>query len=136
LHPPVSFPSVVSLRSPTRIAFADPQGNISSDIDWNALEEKNAEYLKDVFHHYYSKDRGSLFHLKSILALHRHSSKPKRRPKYMYLGSANFSSSAWGKVEGEGRNRAIAAMLRTERLEKMANFECGVVVRGEDIEGC
>ncbi|KAJ7921901.1 hypothetical protein B0H13DRAFT_2413773 [Mycena leptocephala] len=100
LHPPVSFPSVVSLRSPTRIAFVDPQGNISSHIDWNALEEKNAEYLKDH------------------LALHRHSSNQKRRPMYMYLGSANFSSSAWGKVEREGRNRAIAAILRTERLEK------------------
>ncbi|KAJ7864715.1 hypothetical protein B0H13DRAFT_2563433 [Mycena leptocephala] len=117
LHPPVSFPSVVSLRSPTRIAFVDPQGNISSHIDWNALEEKNAEYLKDH------------------LALHRHSSNQKRRPMYMYLGSANFSSSAWGKVEREGRNRAIAAILRTERLEKVANFECGVVVRGEDTEG-
>jgi hypothetical protein len=114
----------------------DPQGNISSHIDWNALEEKNTEYLKDVFHHYYSKDRGSLFHLKSILAFHRQSSNPKRRPKYMYLGSANFSSSAWGKVEREGRNRVIAAMLRTERLEKMANFECGVVVRGRTLRGC
>ncbi|KAJ7901298.1 hypothetical protein B0H13DRAFT_1883168 [Mycena leptocephala] len=123
LHPPIWFPSVVSLCPPTRIAFVDPQGNISSHIDWNALEEKNTEYLKDVFHHYYSKDRA------------RASSPFTRRPKYMCLGSTNFSSSAWGKVEREGRNRVIAAMLRTERLEKMANFECGVVVRGEDIEG-
>ncbi|KAF7343157.1 Phospholipase D/nuclease [Mycena venus] len=126
-----SFPLTYVLASPS---FVNPQGNISSHIDWNALEEKNAEYLKDVFHHYYSKDRGSLFHLKSIFALHRHSSNPKRRPMYMYLGSANFSSSAWGKVEREGRNKVIADTLQTERLEKVANFECGVVVRGDAIE--
>lgn len=90
------------LASPS---FVDPQGNILSHIDWNALEEKKPVYLKDVFHHYYSKDRGSLFHLKSIFALHRHSSNPKRRLMYMYLGSANSSSSAWGKVEREGRNQ-------------------------------
>ncbi|KAJ7359885.1 tyrosyl-DNA phosphodiesterase-domain-containing protein [Mycena albidolilacea] len=126
------FPTTPDVRA-SRVRHA---GNISSHINWNALEEKNAGYLKDVFHHYCSRDRGSLFHLKSILALHRHSSTPKHRPMYIYLGSANFSSSAWGKVEREGRNGVIAATLRTERLEKVANFECGVVVRGEDMRGC
>ncbi|KAJ7349815.1 tyrosyl-DNA phosphodiesterase-domain-containing protein [Mycena albidolilacea] len=106
--------------------------NISCHMDWRKLEEKNAEYLKDVFYHYYSKDRGCLFHTKSILALH--ADAPKATPLYMYLGSANFSTNAWGAVKPEKR-LGVQATGITERLEGIGNFECGVVIKGWHIAG-
>ncbi|KAJ6577601.1 tyrosyl-DNA phosphodiesterase-domain-containing protein [Mycena capillaripes] len=108
-------------------------GNISSHIDWKSLPEKSAEYLKTVFYHYHSKDPGCLFHMKSILALH--ADAPKRTPLYMYMGSANFSAAAWGLVMPELRNSVVAATFQTERLERVANYECGVVIKGRDIAG-
>ncbi|KAJ7023575.1 tyrosyl-DNA phosphodiesterase-domain-containing protein [Mycena alexandri] len=107
--------------------------NISSHIDWRTLPEKGAEYLSTVFHHYRSKDPGTLFHLKIYVALH--ADKPKRTPLYLYMGSANISSSAWGVVKPELRSGVIAKSLATERLERVANFECGVVIKGRDIVG-
>ncbi|KAJ7219705.1 tyrosyl-DNA phosphodiesterase-domain-containing protein [Mycena haematopus] len=106
-------------------------GNISSHIDWASLDGTNSEFLKDVFHRWQSKDRGCLFHLKTILALR--AGQPKRTPLYMYTGSANFSLNAWGAVVPERRNRVIADTGATERVERIVNFECGVVVKGQDI---
>ncbi|KAJ7654071.1 tyrosyl-DNA phosphodiesterase-domain-containing protein [Mycena polygramma] len=108
-------------------------GNISSHIDWRAVPEKGADYLKSIFYHYRSKDPGCLFHMKSILALR--ADAPTRTPLYMYMGSANFSASAWGVVKPELRSSAVAATLGTERLERVANYECGVVIKGRDIAG-
>ncbi|KAF7366991.1 Phospholipase D/nuclease [Mycena sanguinolenta] len=109
----------------------DGSCNISSHINWSSL--KDGHYLKGLFHHYYSKDPGCLFHLKTILALR--ADNPKATPIYMYTGSANFSKGAWGAVMPEKREAVIARTLATERVEKIANYECGVVIRGEDIAG-
>ncbi|KAJ7704702.1 tyrosyl-DNA phosphodiesterase-domain-containing protein [Mycena metata] len=111
----------------------DAASNISCHIDWRALPEKGAEYLSDVFYHYRSRDPGCLFHMKVIFALH--ADNPKATPLYMYTGSANFSMSAWGVVRPDLRNGVIARTLALERLEKVANYECGVVIKGEDIVG-
>ncbi|KAJ7611404.1 tyrosyl-DNA phosphodiesterase-domain-containing protein [Mycena polygramma] len=111
----------------------DGASNISSHIKWRNLAEKSAEYLTTIFYHYRSKDPGCLFHMKSILALH--ADAPERTPLYMYMGSANFSASAWGNVMPELRDKVVADTLQTERLEGIANFECGVVIKGEDIAG-
>ncbi|KAJ7758335.1 tyrosyl-DNA phosphodiesterase-domain-containing protein [Mycena metata] len=107
--------------------------NISSHIDWRTLPEKGAEFLSTLFHHYHSKDPGTLFHSKIYIALH--ADDPKRTPLYLCMGSANISSSAWGVVKPELRNGVIAKSLATERLERVANFECGVVIKGRDIVG-
>ncbi|KAF7367003.1 Peptide hydrolase [Mycena sanguinolenta] len=106
-------------------------GNISSHMDWKSLEEDH--FVKSLFHHYYSKDPGCLFHLKTILVLR--ADAPKRTPLYMYIGSANFSTNAWGAVMPELRDRVIADTLTTERIERIANYECGVVIKGKDIAG-
>ncbi|KAJ6470942.1 tyrosyl-DNA phosphodiesterase-domain-containing protein [Mycena sanguinolenta] len=103
--------------------------NISSHINWNSLKE--GQYLKRLFHRYYSKDPDRLFHLKPILALR--ADNPEATPIYMYTGSAKFSQSAWGAVKEEGRDWMVADTLVTERVEKIANYECGVVIKGEDI---
>ncbi|KAJ7754374.1 tyrosyl-DNA phosphodiesterase-domain-containing protein [Mycena maculata] len=109
-------------------------GNIGSHITWGALEEKEAEYLKTVFHHYKSKDKWRLFHMKLILALH--TDAPKEEPPlYMYMGSANFSVAAWGTVHDEGRTSKIGATGEVLRLAGVRNYECGVVVKGGDIAG-
>jgi hypothetical protein len=70
--------------------------NISCHIDWKSLASKSAEYLQQVFYHYHSKDARHLFHLKSILALR--ADAPTETPLYMYMGSANFSAGAWGRL--------------------------------------
>ncbi|KAK7007642.1 phospholipase D/nuclease [Favolaschia claudopus] len=112
------------------------KSNISSHMDWNALEEHSAEYLRTVFHHYRSKDPRCLFHSKIILAFNSATKSNRRKPPvYMYLGSANFSAGAWGKVEPERRSKVQAEKNVTMRLEKVANFECGVVILGKRIEG-
>ncbi|KAF8188842.1 tyrosyl-DNA phosphodiesterase-domain-containing protein [Mycena galopus ATCC 62051] len=123
------FPTWADVEASNMPGFS----NISSHIDWKKLKEKKAEFLKTVFHHYHSKDKGNMFHLKTVLALH--AGEPKRTPLYMYMGSANFSTMAWGAVKKEKRNKFQAATGATVRIESMANFECGVVIRGKDIAG-
>ncbi|KAJ7753929.1 tyrosyl-DNA phosphodiesterase-domain-containing protein [Mycena maculata] len=110
----------------------DGAGNIGSHIVWKSLARNSAEYLKRIFYHYKSKDEGSLFHTKCILALR--AGQPAALPLYIYLGSHNFSSGAWGKVVPE-KCPAAAKKYGPVRLENVANFECGVVVKGEDIVG-
>ncbi|KAJ7450635.1 tyrosyl-DNA phosphodiesterase I [Mycena latifolia] len=106
-------------------------GNISSHIDWKNLEAKDAEYLKGVFYHYTSKDAGCMFHMKSILALHANA--PDAPPVYMYIGSHNFSAGAWGNVHVAVRNNLGGQ--EPLRVQGIANLECGIVVKGSDIEG-
>ncbi|KAJ6545333.1 tyrosyl-DNA phosphodiesterase-domain-containing protein [Mycena capillaripes] len=104
------FPTVADVENSN---FGKPgANNISSHINWRLLPEKSAEYLKTVFYHYHSKDPGWLFHTKSILALH-----------------------AGTDAGPDLRNWVVAKTFQTERLEKIANFECGVVVDGGDIVG-
>ncbi|KAJ7432396.1 tyrosyl-DNA phosphodiesterase-domain-containing protein [Mycena latifolia] len=103
--------------------------NIGCHIEWKKLEENLAEYLRDIFYHYTSKDAGCMFHLKSILGL-RADAPPAAPPLYMYVGSHNFSAAAWGTV--------LPALLDHgggATLQGVANLECGIVVKGGDIAG-
>ncbi|GAW13362.1 hypothetical protein ANO14919_027460 [Xylariales sp. No.14919] len=86
--------------------------------------------VKSIFHHYESKDRGKLFHQKSILAYNPLDS--TRPPYYVYVGSANFSQSAWGALEHDKRGNESTS---DKKLIKLANFECGVLVPGHLVEG-
>ncbi|KAJ7135137.1 tyrosyl-DNA phosphodiesterase-domain-containing protein [Mycena filopes] len=104
--------------------------NISCHIDWRAVREKNAEYLPSIFHHYYSKSPGALFHLKAVYVTR---ADDPNALVYMYTGSANLSGAAWGLVKPELRNGVIARTMATERLGKVMNFECGVVIAGSDV---
>ncbi|KAJ7116107.1 tyrosyl-DNA phosphodiesterase-domain-containing protein [Mycena crocata] len=121
---------VFPTRDDVEKSNAKAAGNISSHIDWKSLAEHGAEYLQTVFHHYHSKDPGCLFHMKSILALH--ADDPKKTPIYMYMGSANFSTAAWGRVFPDLRIDS-EANGHPLRLAKISNFECGIVVKGAHI---
>ncbi|KAJ7096868.1 hypothetical protein C8R44DRAFT_889466 [Mycena epipterygia] len=80
----------------------------ASNISSHIVWESLPECLKDTFYHYQSKDPGWLFHMKNILALH--ADKPDAPPLVVGMG----------------------ALLKVEDL---ANFECGVVIKGRDIVG-
>ncbi|KAG4432251.1 hypothetical protein IFR05_012257 [Cadophora sp. M221] len=85
--------------------------------------------VKGIFHHYKSKDTGKLFHQKLILAYSPQDT--NAAPYFVYIGSANFSQSAWGALEEDKkRNKATS----DTKLVKITNFECGVVIPGNIVE--
>jgi tyrosyl-DNA phosphodiesterase 1 len=86
--------------------------------------------IKKLFHHYESKDTGRLFHQKLILAYNPRDS--KALPYFVYVGSANFSQSAWGLLE---QDKKLNEATCNTKLVKLSNFECGVVIPGSLIEG-
>lgn len=53
-------------------------------------------------------------------------------PYYVYIGSANLSASAWGTLETDKKENDATCDLK---LIKTSNFECGVVIPGDVIEG-
>lgn len=85
--------------------------------------------IKNIFHHYESKDTGRLFHQKLILAYNPLDTNAP--PYYVYMGSANLSQSAWGALEQD--KKANETTCNT-KLVKLSNFECGVVIPGHLIE--
>lgn len=87
------------------------------------------EAIKNLFHHYQSKDSGKLFHQKLILAYD--PAEPTASPYYVYVGSANLSSSAWGALEKDKKENGATCDLK---LVRTSNFECGVVIPGRLIK--
>ncbi|PSR94177.1 tyrosyl-DNA phosphodiesterase-domain-containing protein [Coniella lustricola] len=85
--------------------------------------------VKDLFHHYHSKDTGRIFHQKLIMAYDYHDT--DALPYYLYVGSANLSQSAWGALEKDSRGNKETSDLK---LTKMSNFECGVVIPGNILQ--
>lgn len=88
------------------------------------------EAIKRLFHHYHSKDAGKLFHQKIILAYD--PLELTASPYYIYIGSANLSSSAWGVLEKDKKENEATCDLK---LVRTSNFECGVLVPGHLIKG-
>jgi tyrosyl-DNA phosphodiesterase-1 len=92
---------------------------------WN----KAPDAIKNLFHHYQSKDKGRLFHQKFVMAYNPRASTDL--PYYVYVGSANLSGSAWGYLEQDKKGNVATGDLK---LVKLRNFECGVVIPGHLIE--
>lgn len=86
--------------------------------------------IKNIFHHYESKDTGRLFHQKLILAYNPQDTTAS--PYYVYVGSANLSQSAWGALE---QDKKINEATCNTKLVKLSNFECGVVIPGHLVKG-
>jgi tyrosyl-DNA phosphodiesterase-1 len=86
--------------------------------------------IKNIFHHYESKDTGRLFHQKLILAYNPRDT--TTQPYYVYVGSANLSQSAWGALEQDKKANEATCNVK---LIKLTNFECGVVVPGHLVDG-
>ncbi|TGJ84554.1 hypothetical protein E0Z10_g4208 [Xylaria hypoxylon] len=87
--------------------------------------DKAPQEVKRIFHHYESKDRGKLFHQKLILAYNPRDN--TQLPYYAYVGSANFSQSAWGALEHDKKGNESTS---DKKLIKLTNFECGVLIPG------
>lgn len=85
--------------------------------------------VQNLFHHYHSKDAGRIFHQKLIMAYN--PDDPAAVPRYVYVGSANLSQSAWGALENDKRGNEATCDLK---LVKTTNYECGVVVPGDLLE--
>lgn len=85
--------------------------------------------VKDLFHHYHSKDTGRIFHQKLIMAYNPRDA--AALPHYIYVGSANLSQSAWGALEQDKRGIEATCNLK---VTKMTNFECGVVIPGNVLD--
>ncbi|KAI3399953.1 hypothetical protein diail_5109 [Diaporthe ilicicola] len=116
------YPTVEDVRS------ADEEAQHgASNIGCHIRPWKEApKAVKGIFHHYHSKDLGKLFHQKLILAYDPTLS--GSLPYYVYIGSANISSSAWGALEKDKKENKATCDLK---LIKTSNFECGVVVPGD-----
>ncbi|KAK8104929.1 phospholipase D/nuclease [Apiospora kogelbergensis] len=121
------FPTVSDVRA----ADTDSQEG-ASNIGCHLRPWATAsQAVKEIFHHYRSKDAGRLFHQKLIMAYD--PSQPDEVPHYIYVGSANLSRSAWGSVT-EDKKRGSEATCHT-KLTGVSNFECGVVIPGRLIMG-
>lgn len=150
------FPTHKDIQT-VRPRAAKAAGQIGAHFNWETLDPT----LRRQFWHYVSRDqmvqpggssnqRGCLFHSKSYLAflsnpIASSSESPNLEPPvYMYIGSANFSKAAWGKLIPSVTSRPrqydpapSKAKFQPElnRLADMCNFELGVLVRGKDVEG-
>lgn len=83
------FPSVGDVKNADREA-EEGASNIGCHLrPWDSAPTE----VKNIFHHYESKDTGRLFHQKFILAYNPQDTRAP--PYYVYIGSANFSSAAW-----------------------------------------
>lgn len=122
----IFFPTVSNVRE----ADTDSQegaSNIGCHLrPWDTASQA----VKEIFHHYRSKDAGRLFHQKLIMAYD--PSQSDEVPHYIYVGSANLSRSAWRSAWGsvtEDKKRCNEATCHT-KLTGGSNFECGVVIPG------
>ena len=102
--------------------------------------DKAPKELQELFHHYRSKDDGRLAHQKLIMVLDTSAgSNSAALPHYVYVGSANLSAAAWGKLEeggkakgnSKGKDGASTINLKC----KINNFECGAVIPGHLLMG-
>jgi hypothetical protein len=103
--------------------------------------------IKEMFHHYKSRDQepgnpyegesgaGCLFHQKFYMAMPEGTAVTDNttRPLWIYIGSANFTKAAWGQIFLDKRKQKSNPGAR--RLAQGNNFEAGVVVPGDEIEG-
>ena len=97
-------------------------------MNWGTAREE----IKALFSHYLSKDTGKLFHTKFLLALNP-SSPASALPYYLYMGSHNFSKSAWGrlaKVKDGNREDATRGL----KGDVCVNLECGVLIPRDVLE--
>jgi tyrosyl-DNA phosphodiesterase-1 len=120
------YPSVGDVKK-AHTSAQDAASNIGCHIrPW----ENAPLAIKNIFHHYESKDTGRLFHQKLIMAYN--PLDKKALPYYVYVGSANLSQSAWGALEPDKKKNEATC---NTKLVKITNFECGVVIPGQLIEG-
>lgn len=119
------YPTVGDVKSADALS-QDAASNIGCHIHpW--ADAPNT--VKRIFYHYQSKDAGKLFHQKLILAYNPQDTNVA--PYFVYIGSANFSQSAWGALEEDKKKNKATC---DTKLVKLTNFECGVVIPGDVVK--
>ncbi|KAJ9118141.1 hypothetical protein QFC22_004044 [Naganishia vaughanmartiniae] len=138
----MTFPTRADVEA-SRTISQQGASQIGSHFKWNEADKR----IKAMFHHYKSRDQepgdpmegetgaGCLFHQKLYLAMPEGTKPTDKdvRPLWIYIGSANFSKAAWGQCFIDKRGPKSDAGRR--RLANGMNFEIGVVVPGDEIEG-
>ena len=120
------YPSVGDVKK-----AAESAQDAASNIGCHTRPWEHApDDIKNIFHHYESKDTGRLFHQKLILAYNPRVTSAS--PYYVYVGSANLSASAWGSIEPDKKKNDATC---NTKLVKLSNFECGVLIPGRLIDG-
>lgn len=120
------YPSVGDVKNAHESA-QDAASNIGCHTrPWNQAPRA----IQELFNHYESKDAGRLFHQKLIMAYNPQDAKAP--PYFVYVGSGNLSQSAWGALEQDKKKNAATC---DTKLVKTTNFESGVVIPGDLIEG-
>ncbi|KAI0516949.1 tyrosyl-DNA phosphodiesterase I [Xylaria bambusicola] len=115
------YPTFQDVKNADQVA-QDAASNIGCHTrPWESVPRE----VKSIFHHYESKDCGKLFHQKLVIAYNPRDS--TQLPYYVYIGSANFSQSAWGALEHDKRGNPLTS---DKKLIKLSNFECGVLIPG------
>ncbi|BGP20920.1 hypothetical protein JCM10213v2_009085 [Rhodosporidiobolus nylandii] len=147
----IIFPTSATVKSCSR-EVREAASNIGCSIHMKNWSTAPSE-IRSMFRDYTSKDPGRLFHQKTIIWLDKRtvpssplpstapssgsssafssgaSAAPAIPPPHLlYIGSHNLSKNAWGCVELDRRTGEA-------KLSSTGNFEIGVVVKGEDIEG-
>lgn len=119
----------------------------ASQMGCHAKWPETNNTIKKMFYHYKSKDQsegepelgedgaGCLFHQKFYMAMPEGTkvTDTATRPLWIYIGSANFTKAAWGQIFLDKRKQKSSPGFR--RLAQGNNFEAGVVVPGDQIEG-
>lgn len=111
----------------------------ASNMGCHTAWDKAPRELQELFHHYRSKDDGRLTHQKLIMVLNTSAgSNSAALPHYVYVGSANLSAAAWGKLEeggkaAKGNSKECASTFNYKC--KISNLECGVVIPGHLLMG-
>lgn len=152
--PPIKiyFPTPSDVRAARRQSRAGAAQIGAAAVKWR----QRSACVRGLFYRYKSKDqapdeidptiisnsalvfdpvdpggKGPLFHMKFIMAFPKDTADRSRRPLYLYLGSANFSKGAWGKIYQDKRERHDPS---AKRLAEVNNWEIGVAIKGSEIE--
>ena len=117
----IYFPTVDTVRD--SMGGFPNAGTICIQRKW--WERK--DFPRSMFDDYQSVREGMLSHNKILFARGSRQASLDRQVSWVYVGSANLSSSAWGKLTHD----------RQKRDDKLtcANWECGVVVVGNTSDG-
>jgi hypothetical protein len=138
----VTFPTRADVEA-SRSISRQGASQIGSHFKYGESDKR----IQKMFHHYKSRDQeagdpeegetgaGCLFHQKFYMAMPDGTkvTDSDTRPLWIYIGSANFTKSAWGKCYID--KRRAKAEPGSRRLAEVSNFEMGVVIPGDEIEG-
>lgn len=112
----------IRIYFPTRDTVKSSKAGAAGTICINRTWFEGANFPKDCFRDYISTRQGLLSHNKILFARGKQSNPGdvSRDVAWAYVGSANMSESAWGRVSYDKKAKACKIICR--------NWECGVLL--------